>query len=94
MKAEIDLTTLSDEQLQLLSLIHPQAAKEERDRRFAYSTFQEAGEALHKTALELELFLANTKMTAATRAVKDSNAVEVITRTLALLKKETEYDGS
>jgi hypothetical protein len=84
----LDLSKLSEEQLSLLVAISPEAAKRERMRRSAFVNLTEAFTALAQVGYQLEVFVDLYKKTAATQALLDSRAIEVINRALATAMNE------
>lgn len=84
----IDLSTCSDEQLMMLQQVCPDDVKAERERRNAYATLEDGLNDLVQAGFELEQFLESVKNTAATRAVKDTNVVQIIQRLVARARIE------
>lgn len=80
---QIDVTTLSEEQLTALALICPDTAAAERERRSAFPTLADGLGALAQAALNLEQALEGHRQTAATKAVKDTEILSIIRRLLA-----------
>ena len=80
---QVNIATLTEEQLTAFAFIAPEAAREERTRRFAYGTQRQFLTELAQAALDLEAALAGHRQTAAARAVKDSGVLLVVQRGLA-----------
>lgn len=87
MNIEIDLTSLSDEQLTAMALIDPSAVKVERERRFAFDSLEEGLTALAQAYVQLSTLLDNKRNTEGTKAVKMTGIVETCERLLATARR-------
>ena len=83
MKVEVELTKLSEDELDFFAQINPDAVRQERDRRNAYSSIDQGLSELAQASFELQQFYDNSKKTAATRAIKDTGILEVVQKLLA-----------
>lgn len=82
----LNLETMSDEQLQALSLVFPREVSAERNRRYSFTSLQEAGQALAESGMALEALMEESRQTKAMKAVKESNVIMNIQKTVALLE--------
>lgn len=79
---QIDITTLSDEQLAALSVIDPVAVGAEQSRRAAYQNITDFLTDLAQAGADLDNILSQIKGTQAANAVKDTKIVQIIQRGL------------
>lgn len=80
---QIDLTTLSDEQITAFTLIDPAAAAAERKRRSAYDNVSDLFTDLAQVGLDLEVVFENHTKSVGVKAIRDSRVLMVIRRALA-----------
>lgn len=74
---DIQLDKLSDEQLDALFAVNPEAIMNEKNRRDAYFTMEAALADLSQAYVELTAVIDNSKVTKATKAVKDTKILDV-----------------
>lgn len=77
MKVEIDLSTLDDIQLAALHSAYPDLVREEYQRRNTFETLEEGLTALRQAVIDLRQATDGLKATAATRALRDSQIIEI-----------------
>lgn len=79
---EIDLTKLSEDQLNAFSLVDPVSVEAERSRRLAYNSIGEGLTDLARASFQLAHVLDGMRNTAATLAVKETGIVQIVNRLL------------
>ncbi|WP_419902146.1 hypothetical protein [Kiloniella sp.] len=78
----IDVTQLSEDQLEALSQIDPEVASNERTRRMAYETLGDGFTQLKQASLQLEAETASLRKTKAGKALQDSAILDIVKRLL------------